>query len=285
MMQLAIVGSDKPFIWLVQPEYLIGNGCECDIQLNDETPTRMRLRVQGDDVTLVGVEPEGAPGVSVNGEPADAGRALVHEDLLQLGHTRLQIVDPKKHRKAAPPQEAKPDVWRLHALSTALSDKHYDICGTVTLGRAATCDISLGVAHLSRQHARLTPGPKGLLVEDLASANGTFVNGARVERAMLKTGDELKLDTVRFRVFAPGAEEDADKTTLRPAMVQQAPRTKTKPAVRASSRAVTPRSVPVVPQAVTPQKPIASTNSVSTWWLFATVAVLVVAAGSYMALG
>ena len=50
---------------------------------------------------------------------------------------------------------------------------------------------ALDDAGLSRQHARLTPMDKGLLVEDLGSTNGCFVNGKRVQRALAVSGDEI----------------------------------------------------------------------------------------------
>jgi len=46
----------------------------------------------------------------------------------------------------------------------------------------------------------------GLTVEDLGSANGTYVNDKRVQQGFLRPGDELRLDAVRFILVAPGAE-------------------------------------------------------------------------------
>lgn len=282
MMQLAIVGSDKPLIWLVQPHYLIGKGRDCDIRLDDPSllDVHLQLEVDGDRITLAEVEPE----VLVNGASVQPGHALVHGDRLQLGHMQLEIVDPKKVAQSASTKVAEAKAWRLQGLSSALSNKHYDVIGTVTLGRATSCDISLGVAHLSRQHARLTPGPKGLLVEDLGSANGTYVNGERIEKAMLKTGDELKLDTLRFRVFAPGAEEDPDKTSLRPAVVTPAP--KHTPAAQAPARAVPtmPRTAAVAAPVVEHEAPSETSGSGANWWLLAALVVVVLAVVSYIIL-
>jgi hypothetical protein len=42
------------------------------------------------------------------------------------------------------------------------------------------------------------------MVEDLGSANGTFVNNQRVHGGtLMKAGDELRLDTVRFMLMSP----------------------------------------------------------------------------------
>ena len=69
-----------------------------------------------------------------------------------------------------------------------------------TIGRAPRADFRVDAALVSRVHCRLTAGATDLEVIDLDSTNGTFVNGARVERALLKTGDRLGVGKVEFVV-------------------------------------------------------------------------------------
>jgi pSer/pThr/pTyr-binding forkhead associated (FHA) protein len=53
--------------------------------------------------------------------------------------------------------------------------------GVHTFGRSSECSIQIEAAHVSRQHARLTVGADGsLLLEDLGSANGTFLDGQQI---------------------------------------------------------------------------------------------------------
>lgn len=53
---------------------------------------------------------------------------------------------------------------------------------------------------VSRRHARLSLAPGGLLLEDLGSTNGTFVNGARTDRTFLRPGDVVKVGATSLRV-------------------------------------------------------------------------------------
>jgi ABC transport system ATP-binding/permease protein len=69
-----------------------------------------------------------------------------------------------------------------------------------TVGRAPRADFIVEAALVSRVHCRLTAGAAELEVVDLESTNGTFVNGERVARAMLKNGDRLGVGKVEFVV-------------------------------------------------------------------------------------
>ena len=69
-----------------------------------------------------------------------------------------------------------------------------------TVGRATRADFILDAPLVSRLHCRLTAGAAELEVVDLESTNGTFVNGARIERALLKTGDRLGVGRVELSI-------------------------------------------------------------------------------------
>ena len=65
-----------------------------------------------------------------------------------------------------------------------------------TVGRAPRADFIVEAALVSRLHCRLTAGATELEVVDLESTNGTYVNGHRTERAILKDGDRLGVGRV-----------------------------------------------------------------------------------------
>lgn len=66
--------------------------------------------------------------------------------------------------------------------------------GPVYIGRHEHCQVVLGEKSVSRQHAVLftTPGGKWM-VEDLHSANKTFLNKEPIHKAQIKMGDRLQI--------------------------------------------------------------------------------------------
>lgn len=77
----------------------------------------------------------------------------------------------------------------------------YPLAGDeIVLGRHPDCQIQLESNMVSRRHARVFRDGDKLLVEDLGSGNGTFVNGSRVTQpAPLRNGDRLKVGPVLLR--------------------------------------------------------------------------------------
>ena len=75
--------------------------------------------------------------------------------------------------------------------------------GGIKIGRATDNDIVIPDVLASRHHATLVPTPSGTEILDNRSINGTFVNGARIESAMLRDGDVVTIGNVDL-VFAGG---------------------------------------------------------------------------------
>lgn len=71
------------------------------------------------------------------------------------------------------------------------------------IGRGRNADLVLSEATISRSHAVLAFEAGRLFVQDLGSTNGTLLNGAREERALLADGDELQMGKLVLRVALP----------------------------------------------------------------------------------
>ncbi len=85
----------------------------------------------------------------------------------------------------------KKNQWALVGVKNDSNEK-YSIDGEVMVGRDRTCSIVLTHPAVSRRHAKITFSGSSCVLEDLKSANGTYVNNARIERANLKPGDVVR---------------------------------------------------------------------------------------------
>jgi pSer/pThr/pTyr-binding forkhead associated (FHA) protein len=158
--------------------------------------------------------------VVLNGRQVTSDTALKPGDLLLFAKVGCQVLAAPE--KAVPPPAPKPAVndendgrtrirqalpkYMLRGVSGSTFGKTYALVGTMTIGRQQDCDISLPGDEISRHHARVQVLPDGVMVEDMGSANGTFINDKRVHSGVLKPGEELRLDTVRFLLMSPGMD-------------------------------------------------------------------------------
>ena len=178
----------------------------CELQVNGETA--MLSPVPGAALTL-------------NGAPITRSTEVRAGDVIQVADVRVRIVAVDKAGAAAVPivqkrQEEADDgrtrvrsalpKFMLRGVSGATFGKVFPLTGVTVIGRNPECDISIPTDEVSRRHAELRPSQDGVMVEDLGSANGTFVNDRRVTRELLKHGDELRFDQLRFQLISPGRE-------------------------------------------------------------------------------
>jgi pSer/pThr/pTyr-binding forkhead associated (FHA) protein len=72
------------------------------------------------------------------------------------------------------------------------------------IGRSPETDIRIPVSDVSRSHCEISATGKKVMVRDLGSSNGTFVNDQRVSDAVLKPGDRIRVGPVQFTVQIDG---------------------------------------------------------------------------------
>src|SRR5205807_5574111 len=99
---------------------------------------------------------------------------------------------PKTKRERGAPKRS---VSHLRVVEPAdQRGRTYDVVDELTIGRAAGCQIPLDDSYASQLHARLFRRNGDLLVEDLGSTNGTFLNRKKVSSAVpMRKGDRLQV--------------------------------------------------------------------------------------------
>ncbi|MGB0621902.1 MAG: FHA domain-containing protein [Myxococcota bacterium] len=91
---------------------------------------------------------------------------------------------------------------RLEIMNGGFEGMQHDLTQhEVVIGRSPTTDITLLDEGISRQHALVLfdEEARGYVIEDLASTNGTKLNGKRIRSAPLAEGDQVQIGQTLFR--------------------------------------------------------------------------------------
>ncbi len=79
---------------------------------------------------------------------------------------------------------------------------------TLVIGRHVESDIHLDSGEVSRKHAELSKVGDNLVIKDLSSSNGTFVNGESITECEIKPGDKVKIGEFTLTLKAEEAQEE-----------------------------------------------------------------------------
>lgn len=94
----------------------------------------------------------------------------------------------------------------LVALDGGLAGRRFPLETTFLVGRGPFNHAVLDDVRISRQHAKISHEVDGLVVYDLGSSNGTYVNDNAVKRHVLSGGDLVRFGPFRFRFEAEPVE-------------------------------------------------------------------------------
>jgi pSer/pThr/pTyr-binding forkhead associated (FHA) protein len=184
----------------MEKAFSIGRADKNHLEVDDESVSPQHARIQnlGDSFLLKDLG--SSHGTFVNGQRITQ-KNIVCGDIITIGSIDLVVVDPVEAQNQS-------HYWSLIADSGWLTGQEFPIIGDVgqviSIGRGNKCDIVFPGSHLSREHARVTVGQSSLTLQDLNSANGTFVNDDKITETEVYAGDKVRLDVYSFRVFGPG---------------------------------------------------------------------------------
>ena len=98
----------------------------------------------------------------------------------------------------------------------ALTDEYSFDSGELVIGRSRQCDIVLSSENVSRRHARIWSTANGLVIEDLQSANGAYVNGRRIsEPTELSDQDVVRMGDFHLHIRGGRKQEEDRPVHLR----------------------------------------------------------------------
>ena len=208
-MKLHFPHGEHPDVMLENGQYTIGGDNAADITIEDKglADVHVTLTVKGSDYSVS--IPNEASLVSINGKLVKDDKEVRAGDLLIASQVHMKLLDSapkashddddgKTRIRMALPQ------FILRGVSGAYFGKTYPLRGTTTIGRHSDCHICVNAEGVSRRHMQIDADATGLVIKDLDSSNGTYVNGEKIDSQELQVGDEIRIDNIRFLVQTPG---------------------------------------------------------------------------------
>jgi DNA-binding winged helix-turn-helix (wHTH) protein len=99
-------------------------------------------------------------------------------------------------------KKSQEDYPLLVAQEGPLKGQRWQLSQPIVLGRESTCEVMIADRQVSRFHARLTPTPEGIILEDLGSKNGTHHNGVSLTApVVLQDGDIVSVAMTQQFMF------------------------------------------------------------------------------------
>ena len=148
---------------------------------------------------------------------------------------------------------------KLVVLTQSLAGRSCDLAGErTTVGRVEDNAFQIAEPSVSSRHCEILLRGEDIVVKDLNSTNGTFINGEKISESVLKPGQTLRLGNVELKLDVPGAPAAS--------AAPSAPAAPSVPAAGPSPSAPAPASQPAAPSAPaasSPTKKSAATGGVS----------------------
>lgn len=212
MLKLHFKDNRQSACWVTEKLYCIGSASDNQLVIDDASVNALHAKIFAEDEKYVLKDNNSTSGCFVNGQRITQ-KEILPGDILRFGAIELIVLDPRKLHEQDDADQSAP--WRLVSDSSWLPGKTFIIMPdrAVTIGRTDQCDITIPGTHLSRRHTELRIQGSKLLVKDLGSSNGTFLNDKQITEATAENGDRLRLDVYTFRLVAP--DMDVHKTRIR----------------------------------------------------------------------
>src|SRR3954451_12987999 len=90
----------------------------------------------------------------------------------------------------------------------------------IVIGRSSELDMVLVEDMVSRKHAKIATQTGQIMIQDLGSTNGTFVNGEKVKKVRLKEGDRILIGTSIIKLVAVDGEQAVTEEAARQRLEQ-----------------------------------------------------------------
>lgn len=115
-------------------------------------------------------------------------------------------------------------MWALRVLNGSLAGQVFPLQpGKNRFGRAPSCRFQVQAPGISKEHMEITVLADKIIITDLRSSNGTYLNGVRVQGGLLKMGDKVGMHNILLDVVSVSNRALAPQSQSMPVVASGAP--------------------------------------------------------------
>ncbi len=189
----------------------IGRSNTNTITFNSDQVSRLHATITLDGDAVVVIDNDSTNGTQLNN--AEVQRAVIKSgDVLQFGSYAVTVDIVSQLEDELPD-----DSITLRWLDPETNTEREVIAEMpITIGRSGEVDVAIPVGQISRSHATISLKDGQVVVTDLGSSNGTFINGEQLETGYLQDGDILRLGTIEITVsLAASVSSERSSSVIR----------------------------------------------------------------------
>ncbi len=211
--------------WLNNSETTIGNTPAADI------PLRANIR---DDVTVtilsrindILLQNTSNAAVTLNGKDLQQAEKIQPGDEFTIAGVSFELLHAKPSNIDDKATESNEKVttdkiqydqryWQLLSIDTELSGRYFKLGALTIIGRDEECNICIPNEQLSRRHMQLVVTGGKVMMQDLNSTNGCFINDTKSDHSILEGGELLRIGNMTFRLVPPAETSSQLKNSVK----------------------------------------------------------------------
>ena len=227
MLELRFINRSYSAVPIDRPRITLGSDPGNDVVLPEDGIAGFQMEFYRHDGQVIAIDLIGDACLR-NGQRFTGREEIGVGDVLSLESIQIEVVDPMLvtekfdvadlHKVDRAPDAELESVlaaandgssaWSLRGINESVQGLRFPLAGKVVIGRDPNCDLVLNTPQVSRRHCEVEVLNSQLYIRDLGSTNGCQVNGETVTTAVVRAGDYITVDLIKFLVEGPENEQE-----------------------------------------------------------------------------
>ncbi|MCB1215109.1 MAG: FHA domain-containing protein [Deltaproteobacteria bacterium] len=219
--------DSQSLVEINKEHFVIGRTEDCNLQLEEKAISRRHAEINLEDGDYFLTDLRSGNGTKLGGKRIRAleKQLLKNGDIIEIEYFRLRFIGESSPEEQKFEEDTDTDILEIKLIKKMMEaldegeEPSLEVLSgsgaglkftfkegqeSATLGRSEEADFCIPDNVLSRLHAKVERKWGGIVLSDLDSKNGCFVNGENIKEKLLRDGDRILLGTIKLLYRDPG---------------------------------------------------------------------------------